>query len=124
MRDDSPSDYNVIKFPSSGRVGDGQPPGPPLQPPDGGGGDDLEARVRVLETHVEYIKSGISKLDTSAASARSDLSSIQVGIATLTANVSHLPSKGFIVTATSTAIALIVAILVFLSHFGLLAAGK
>ena len=107
-----------------GRIGGMRSPGPPLQPPDGGGGDGMEARVRVLETHVEYIKSGIAKLETSADAARSDLSSIRIELAAMTANVAHLPSKTLLVTASVSTVTLIVLILTVLSHFGWLVAGK
>jgi len=101
-------------------MGSGDPPGPPLLPPSGGGGGDMEARVRVLETHVEYIRSGIAKLEGFAESSKKDLAELNVKMATLSANVAHLPSKGFIATYVSGAVSLAVGALALLSRFGFL----
>ena len=95
------------------------PPGPPSQPPSDGG-DGMEARVRVLETHVEYIKEGISRLEAASAEARTDLSWIKVEFGKLATNVGHLPSKGFVVTAAISTVTVVGAILLILGRFGLL----
>lgn len=42
-----------------------------------------------------------------------ELGSVNVSIATLTERVAHLPSKGFIVTTSTTALALLAAIVIF-----------
>jgi hypothetical protein len=43
---------NVVSI--AGKLGNGPPAGPPLQPPGGGGtSDGMEARVTRLEAHIE-----------------------------------------------------------------------
>ena len=81
------------------------PPDRPLQSGGGGGTyDGMEARVAVLETHVEYIRRDISDLKADMGVIRSDLGKVKdevadlrTGLATLTERVSHLPDKGFFV---------------------------
>ena len=81
------------------------PPDRPLQSGSGGGTyDGMEARVAVLETHVEYIRRDISDLKADMGVIRSDLgkvkdevSDLRTGLATLNERVSHLPDKGFFV---------------------------
>jgi hypothetical protein len=73
MRDELSSPYNnVIPFPPNGRVGDGPPPGPPLQPPAGGGEDDLDARVAKLEAAVAHIQSDMVEIKTDIRGLRTD----------------------------------------------------
>lgn len=84
------------------------PPDRPLQTGGGGGTyDGMEARVAVLETHVEYIRRDISdpKADmgvirSDLGKARNEVADLRTGLATLTERVNHPPTKGFIVTAT------------------------
>ena len=61
---------------------------PPLSFGEGGGtyDDDMERRISVLETRADRIEQKLEQ--------------INVGLAVLTERVSHLPGKGFIVTAT------------------------
>ena len=73
----------------------------------GGGGDPpgLEPRIAKLEAHVETLR-------TDVAAMKKDVADIRVGVATLTERVAHLPGKGFVVTATTTAIALISGVII------------
>lgn len=72
---------------------------------DGGGtSGGMESRVAKLEAHVEILRSDM-------AAVKKDVSDIRVGVATLTERVAHLPSKGFVVTATTTTIGLLTAII-------------
>ena len=66
---------------------------------DGGGSGPVDDRVSRLEGRVDKV------ID--------ELGGVKVNIATLTERVSHLPSKGFIVTTTTAALALVAAIAVF-----------
>jgi hypothetical protein len=107
-----------------------------LANPGGGGGDDTEARLRVLEAHVEHIKAALERIEATANSTRDSmfrleismkdgLSKLEIGATELKGKVNHLPSKGFIVTAVITTTALIVTVLgglmALLSRIGLLA---
>jgi hypothetical protein len=71
---------------------------PPAGPTDGNGdGGNLEARIARLETKMDKVDERLGKLE--------------IGVAVLTERVGHLPSKGFIVTATTSAIAFVVAVI-------------
>jgi hypothetical protein len=88
-----------------------------LQPPGGGGGDN-EARLRVLETHVDYIRGHLARIETATNSANEGVSKLQAETGKLSVKVDHLPSKGFTVSVTITALALLSALVVMV---GLLA---
>lgn len=80
--------------------GGAKPPKPPLNDGPGRGTyDGMEARVAVLEAHVEHIRSDLGKL-----------ASVPKDLGVLTERVSHLPTKGFIVTTTLTALVAIAAL--------------
>jgi archaellum component FlaC len=103
-------------------------PDRPLQSGGGGGTfDGMEARVAILETHVEYIRRDIGELKADVSEIRRDLSGmkddfksdvegVKVQLATLTERVNHLPSKGFIVTATLSSLSAIAALIMFQDH--------
>ena len=74
------------------------PPDHPLQSGGGGGTyDGMEARVAVIETHIDYIRQDIGEMRTDIAILKADMVDVKVGLATLTERVSHLPDKGFFV---------------------------
>jgi hypothetical protein len=101
-------------IPIGSRFGGGSPPGPPLQPPSGGGPfDGMEARVARLESDVGHIKSDVADIKSSLRELSTNTSGLQVNFARLDERVRHLPSKGFIVTAVTAALALVGAIVVF-----------
>lgn len=60
-----------------------------------------------------YMEARIARLETAADRVDDRLRSVEVGIATLSERVAHLPSKGFIVTATVSAITLLSALILF-----------
>lgn len=69
----------------------------------GGPGDfngGMEARIAALEAHMEHVRSDLSTL-------KSDVGTLKTDMATMTERVSHLPTKGFIVTATLTTLAVL-----------------
>jgi hypothetical protein len=66
----------------------------------------LEARVAKLEAHVEILRSDVSAL-------RKDVGDIRVSMATMTERVAHLPARGFVITATTTTIALLSGLIIF-----------
>ena len=100
----------------------------PLQSGGGGGTfDGMEPRVAVLENNVEYIKRDIGELKADVSEIRrdlgrmkddfkSDVESVKVQLATLTERVNHLPSKGFIVSATLSSLAIVTALILFQDH--------
>jgi hypothetical protein len=100
----------------------------PLQSGGGGGTfDGMEARVAILETHVEYIRRDIGELKADVSEIRrglsgmkddfkSDVEGVKVQLATLTERVNHLPSKGFIVTTTLSSLSAIAALIMFQDH--------
>lgn len=73
-------------------------------PPGSGGGtsDGMEPRIAKLEAHMEHVRTELTKL-----------ASLPVQVARLEEKVAHLPSKGFIVTATMTSLAFVTAIVLF-----------
>jgi hypothetical protein len=110
-------------------------PDRPLQSGGGGGTyDGMEARVAALETHVGYIRRDIGDLKADMSEMRRDISTLRSDIgalrsefrdeveglkinqATLTERVNHLPSKGFIVSATLSSLAVISALILFQDH--------
>ncbi|MEH3098853.1 hypothetical protein [Sphingomonas adhaesiva] len=70
----------------------------------GGGGTSggMEPRIAKLEAQMEAVRSDLGKLG-----------SLPVDVARLDERVKHLPSKGFVVTATTTSIGLIGAMVLF-----------
>ena len=72
----------------------------------GGTSGGMEGRVAKLEAHVETLRSDVGAI-------KKDVGDIRVGLATLTERVAHLPGKGFVITATTTTIGLITAVVVF-----------
>ena len=74
----------------------------------GGGGTSggMEGRVAKLEAHVETLRADVRTM-------KKDVGDIRTGLATLTERVAHLPGKGFVVTATTTTIALLTGIILF-----------
>lgn len=60
----------------------------------------MEVKVAKLEAHVETIRADLGSLKTDMRDIRDRMKGLEV-------KVDHLPSKGFIVTATVTALALI-----------------
>lgn len=88
----------------------GFPPPPPLNPGEGGGRfDPMEPRVAKLEAHMEHVRAELAKLST-----------MPVEIATVKERVSHLPSKGFVVTAAVSTVGGVVALLGLLQKLGIL----
>lgn len=92
-------------------------PNRPLQSAGGGGTfDGMEARIAILETHVEHIREDIGDLKKNVGSLQKDVIDIKVGLATLTERVNHLPSKGYIVTTSLGIVGAIGAIIAFQDH--------
>lgn len=78
-----------------------------LKAGDGGGtSGGMESRVAKLEAHVEILRNDVTSI-------KKDVGDIRVAMATLTERVSHLATKGFIVTATTTTIGLLTGIILF-----------
>jgi hypothetical protein len=109
--------YSSAEVLTHERFGGKTPNGPPLHSGGGGGTfNGMEARVAVLENNVEYIKRDIGELKADMSGIRRDVESLKVGQGILTERVSHLPSKGFIVTATLSSLAVISALILFQDH--------
>lgn len=83
-------------------------------PSGGGGGNsgDVEPRIARLEAHMEHVRAELAKLG-----------SMPVQLAELKVRVDHLPTKGFIVTATITTITLVTAAIAFGDKLRALVAG-
>ena len=118
MPDDQTAEYqgaDVISI--RDRFGGGRPPGPPLQPPSGGGPfNGMEARVARLESDVGHIKTDIGEIKQAVKALQDVVTTLRVDLATLTERVRHLPTKGFIVTATVTGLAVGAALITFQSN--------
>ncbi|MDK2757535.1 MAG: hypothetical protein KYX66_12445 [Blastomonas fulva] len=67
--------------------------------------------------------SRVSRLEDKMEKVVGELGDVKVNIATLTERIAHLPSKGFIVTTSATALALLTAIIVFADNIKALVAG-
>lgn len=76
----------------------------------------MEPRVAVLETKMDQVCKEVGDLKNAVAGIDGRLRSVEIGLATLTERVAHLPSKGFIVAATATTLALLTALIVFQGH--------
>ncbi len=95
---------NVIRYNEG--LGRRRPPGPLLQPPGDGGSDNMEARVKALETHIEYVRSDLQaiKLDVRELRTIHDRDFRQsfgylvvatLGLASLILGLAGLMAKGF-----------------------------
>lgn len=110
------SDYAATKVIfAAERFGGSKPPGPPLQPPGGGGTYDgmLEPRVARLEADVGHIQRDVADIKDALKGAGKDLTDLKVGSATLTERVSHLPTYGQSFAMLTGMLALITALVVF-----------
>ena len=77
-----------------------------IDPPSGGGGGGVDPWQASVEKRLD-------SLDRRLTSVETGVGELKVGLATLVANVSHLPSKGFIITTLATSATLLAAA----SHF-------
>lgn len=68
----------------------------------GGTSGGMEARIAKLEAHMEHVRDDLAKLQ-----------GIPVDVATLKSDVSHLPTKGWMVGALGTSLAIIAALIAF-----------
>jgi hypothetical protein len=82
---------------------------------DSSGGSGLEARVAKLESDVEYIKRDVAEIRVEATT-RETIGQVNVQLATLTERISLLPRKGFIITAVTTALGVLGALILFQTH--------
>ena len=119
----SSGDYNSVVN-AAHRFGKSNPPGPPLQPPGGGGTfDGMEARVARLEADVGHIQKDVAEIKDTLKGVGKGVSELQINHAELKTHVSYLPSKTFIVTAISGGVAFLIGALTLLAHFGFLVTG-
>ena len=91
------------------------PPGPPLQPPGGGGTFDgmLEARVARLEADVGHIQGDVVEIKDAMKAFGKDLTDLKVSTATTSERMTHLPTYGQSFAMLATMLALIGALVVF-----------
>jgi hypothetical protein len=82
---------------------------------DGTSGGGMEPRVAKLEAAVEHIQKDIAEIKSDVREFRSAIGSLSTSSATLTERVSHLPSKGFIVTCLVSSLGAVAALIVFQS---------
>ena len=101
MTEPSASEYqsDTVIF-AAGRFGGTKPPGPPLQPPSGGGTfDGMEARVAKLEATVDHIQRDVGDIRTEVRTlrenARSDFRILFGAIIASTLGLAGLIAKGF-----------------------------
>lgn len=119
---DYQADRNVIPFPD--KLGVKEPPGPPLQPPGGGGTfDGMEPRVARLEADVAHIKTDVADLKSAVRTMTTDVTAIKVDLARLAERVGNLPTKGYIGWWITGGVAASIGVLTLLSKLGILVAG-
>lgn len=85
---------------AEGRFGNQLPPGPPLQPPGGGGtSNGMEARVAKLEATIEHVQRDITDIKTDirtlVGNARTDFRLLFGAIITATLGLAAVMAKGF-----------------------------
>lgn len=101
MANTSASDYSPpTVIDATSRFGGAQPPGPPLQPPDGGGTyDGMGPRLAKLEAAVEHIQRDIGDLKIDARSlrdnARTDFRVLFAAIIFTALGLAGLMARGF-----------------------------
>lgn len=83
----------------------------------------LEARVATLEAEVKHIREAVGEIKADLKSAGKDIGEMKNNYATMSANISHLPSKGYIGTWVTGGVAFVIAALTLLSKLGFLVAG-
>ncbi len=110
-----------LRLVQSGGGLNGPPPGGPLQTAGGGGGGDTEARLRVLETHVEYIKAALERIEAISNSTRDSVSRLEIETGKLGVKVDHLPTMRVFLSMAALIVALVSALMVYLGKIGLLA---
>lgn len=110
MSDDRSVIDAVSRFSTYVRVGERDDQ---LKAGDGGGtSDGMEPRVAKLEAHMEHVRADLAKLAV-----------LPERLARLEEKVSHLPSKGFIVTSASASIVLLSAVITFADKLRALVSG-
>lgn len=85
-----------------------------------GGGDGTMERLAIVETKLTAVESRMDRLEVRMDGVEGRLEKVddrlrgvEVGLATLAERVAHLPSKGFIVSATLTTLLAVAAFSVF-----------
>lgn len=73
----------------------------------------MDSRVAKLEADVSHIQRDIGEIKTDLRESRTGIAKLTTELATLDAHVKHLPTKGFIVSAVLTTLAVIAALIVF-----------
>ena len=71
----------------------------------------MEERIAKMEATVDQIDRNVSRMAP-------DLANVRERMATIEERVSHLPSKGYIVTATTISLVLVAALFTFLDNVG------
>lgn len=81
-----------------------------------GTGSGMEARVAKLEANVEYIQRDIGELRQDSRELKGDMREVRERLARLEEKVSHLPGKGFIVTALIVSLTVVAGLVTFQSN--------
>lgn len=81
----------------------------------GGGGtsEGMDARVARLEAHVEVLRADVADIRAMIATLAEQVAILTERVAVLTERVAHLPGKGFVISSTTTAIALLTGVIIF-----------
>ncbi|MBB5047522.1 hypothetical protein HNR60_002279 [Rhodopseudomonas rhenobacensis] len=92
--------YSPSLINAADRFGGSKPPGPPLQPPDGGGTfDGMGPRIAKLEAAVEHIQRDIGDIKTDLRTlrdnARGDFRLLFGAIISVAVGMAGLMAKGF-----------------------------
>lgn len=110
---------------SGTRTGSGGSRLPLPLPPQGGGSTPrhMGPRLARLEADVSHLRSDFADLKADCKAVVADVGTLGVDVARLDERVKNLPGKGFVITTTSTTIALIGGLILFADKLRALTAG-
>jgi hypothetical protein len=73
----------------------------------------MDARVARLEAHAEVLRADVADIRVGLATLTERVAILTERVAILTERVAHLPGKGFVISSTTTAVALLSGVIVF-----------
>lgn len=110
------SDGNVIS-PANWHLGENANATTDLKSGGGGGtSGGMESRIGALEAQMKITREDISGIRGDLSAVRGDVSTLKADVATIKETLRHLPGKGYIVTVSMLALAIVAALIAFQGH--------